>query len=75
MYVVETNVLQRSFSDMLPSEKAKVLSLQYSNMFSQGKRNDIIEELKKLGNPHYNGENATSAPMGVEPKRRVDNIG
>lgn len=37
MYVVETNVLQRSFSDMFPSEKAKVLSLRYSDMFSQGK--------------------------------------
>lgn len=60
MYVVETNVLQRSFSDMLPSEKAKVLALRYSDMFSQGKRNDIIEELKKLENPQYIKENTTS---------------
>ena len=64
MYVVETNVLQRSFSEMLPSEKAKVLSLRYSDMFSQGKRNDIIDELKKLENPQYDKENSTSSLIG-----------
>lgn len=66
MYVVETNVLQRSFSDMLPSEKATVLSLRYSDMFSQGKRNDIIEELKNLENPHHSRENATSPLLGTK---------
>lgn len=53
IYVIETNVMQRSFTDMLPSEKAAVLALRYSKMFSQGKRNDIIEELKRLENPDY----------------------
>lgn len=48
MYVIETNMLQRSFSDLLPSEKAAVLSLRYSEMFSQGKRNDILRELEVL---------------------------
>ena len=48
MYVVETNLLQRSFSDLLPSEKAAVLTLRYSEMFSQGKRNDIQRELEEL---------------------------
>ncbi|WP_256719263.1 ParB N-terminal domain-containing protein [Paenibacillus odorifer] len=70
LYVVETNVLQRSFSDMLPSEKAKVLSLRHSQMFSQGKRNDIIDELKRLEDPQYNKENETSAPMGQRPTSR-----
>lgn len=70
MYVVETNVLQRSFSDMLPSEKAKVLTLRYSEMFSQGKRNDIIEELKMLKNPQYDKENETSALLGHKLKSR-----
>lgn len=51
IYVIETNVLQRSFSEMLPSEKAAVLALRYSKMICQGRRNDIIEELKKLENP------------------------
>jgi len=50
MYVIETNLLQRSFQDLLPSERAAVLAMRYLNMFSQGKRNDIIEELRRLEN-------------------------
>ena len=49
MYVIETNLMQRSFSDMLPSERAAALTLRYSEMFSQGKRSDIIHELQLLG--------------------------
>ena len=45
IYVIETNVLQRSFSEMLPSEKAAVLALRYSKMICQGRRNDIMERL------------------------------
>ncbi len=48
MYVIETNLMQRSFSDLFPSEKAAVLALRYSEMFSQGKRNDIIQELTAM---------------------------
>lgn len=48
MYVIETNLMQRSFADLLPSEKATVLAFQYSEMFSQGKRNDILQELEIL---------------------------
>lgn len=59
IYVIETNVLQRSFSEMLPSEKAAVLTLRYSKMISQGRRNDIIEELKRLENPDEIKENNT----------------
>lgn len=59
IYVIETNVLQRSFSEMLPSEKAAVLALRYSKMISQGRRNDIIEELKRLETPDEIKENGT----------------
>lgn len=64
MYVIETNVMQRSFADMLTSEKATVLTLRHSKMFSQGKRNDIIAEIKMLENPQYIKENGTSALVG-----------
>jgi ParB family chromosome partitioning protein len=70
MYVVETNVLQRSFADMCKSEKAKVLSLRYLKMFSQGKRNDIISELKRLENPQCNNEDSTCGPMDHKLKSR-----
>ena len=59
IYVIETNVLQRSFSEMLPSENAAVLAMRYSKMICQGRRNDIIEELKRLGNPDEIRENKT----------------
>lgn len=58
-YVIETNLLQRSFSELLPSEKAAVLSIRYSEMFSQGKRNDIINELKMLEDPDMANPDAT----------------
>jgi ParB family chromosome partitioning protein len=52
IYVVETNLLQRSFSDMAHTEKAAVIALHHSKMFSQGKRNDILNQIKTLENPH-----------------------
>lgn len=74
IYVLETNVMQRSFTDMLPSEKAAVLALQYSKMFSQGKRNDIINELKQLESPDYIRKNSTCGNDFHKLKNR-DKIG
>ena len=74
IYVVETNVMQRSFTDMLPSEKAAVLALQYSKMFSQGKRNDIVNELKQLESPDYIRKNSTCGNHFHKLKNR-DKIG
>ena len=48
IYVIETNLMQRSFSDLYPSEKAVILEMQYDKVSSQGKRTDIISELKAL---------------------------
>lgn len=48
VYVIETNLMQRSFAELEISEKALVLSERYENIKSQGKRNDIIRELKIL---------------------------
>lgn len=48
VYVIETNLMQRSFNDLLPSEKAIVLKERYDNIKSQGKRNDILRELRRL---------------------------
>lgn len=61
MYVIETNLMQRSFSDMLPSEKAAVLAAYHSRMFSQGKRNDILAEIQALENVGDIKDNPTSA--------------
>lgn len=48
VYVIETNLMQRSFSDLMPSEKAAVMAAQYDKTCCQGKRNDIIRELELL---------------------------
>lgn len=48
IYVIESNLLQRGFKELKPSEQAQVLALRYKGMFSQGKRTDIIGELMKL---------------------------
>ena len=48
MYVIETNMLQRSFDELLPSEKAAVLAERYEKVMCQGRRNDILEEIAKL---------------------------
>lgn len=48
VYVIETNLMQRSFSDLLISEKAAVLKARYEKGSCQGKRNDILQEIAKL---------------------------
>ena len=54
VYVIETNRMQRSFNDLMPSEKAAVMAAHYDKVCCQGKRNDIIRELELLN--------------GIEPK-------
>ena len=70
VYVIETNLIQRSFSDMSHTEKAAVIALHHSKMFSQGKRNDILEQLKMLENPQDSGEERTCAQVGHKLKSR-----
>ena len=41
VYVIETNVIQRGFAELLPFEKAAVLAERYEKVSSQGRRNDI----------------------------------
>ena len=48
VYVIETNMLQRSFDDLFPSEKAAVLAERYEKVMCQGRRNDILEEIAML---------------------------
>lgn len=48
VYVIETNVIQRGFAELLPSEKAAVLVERYEKVTNQGKRNDILQEIERL---------------------------
>lgn len=48
VYVIETNLMQRSFTDLSISEKAAVLAERYDKVLYQRKRDEIISELKAL---------------------------
>ena len=72
VYIIETNLIQRSFSDMTHSEKAVVIALHHSKMFSQGKRNDILEQIKMLENPHEYKENETFGQVSQKLNSRVE---
>lgn len=63
MYVIESNIMQRGFENLRISEQAAVIALRHSEMFSQGKRNDILRELTLLENPDAETESATLNPI------------
>ena len=48
--------MQRGFDNLRISEQAAVVAQRHEAMFSQGKRNDIIRELKLLENPNLESE-------------------
>jgi ParB family chromosome partitioning protein len=67
IYVLETNLMQRSFNDMYPSEKAIVLQLRYDKISSQGRRSDIVKELQVL----ENGEVTLVEESGTDSRGRL----
>ena len=71
VYVIETNLMQRSFTDLLPSEKAAVLAERYEKVMCQGKRNAILEEIARL-----NGVDASdTCGHDVHKSKNRDSIG
>ena len=56
--------MQRGFKNLRISEQAAVIALRHSEMFSQGKRNDILRELALLENPNAEAEETTLNPLG-----------
>ncbi len=70
LIVVESN-RQRGFSDMLPSEIAKALKLEYDALKCQGKRTDLmikLDEIMNLENIINNdvNEKSTECPVGTK---------
>lgn len=61
VYVIETNVMQRSFAELLPSEKAAVMQEQYSKMCGTMKHAEIIKELEALNGQLSGGHNGHQA--------------
>ena len=70
VYVIETNLVQRSFSELLPSERAVVLSERYEKISCQGRRNDIRREIELL-----NGKTPSDTCGHDVHKKSRDSIG
>lgn len=48
LYVIETNVLQRSFSELKPTEQAAVMAEHYEKMCGTMRHEEIVRELEAL---------------------------
>jgi ParB family chromosome partitioning protein len=72
LIVTESNLVQRSFSDLSHSERAEALSTHYNAIKHQGKRTDLIRQMEALlssetaDNPGnaQNPDNGANTPMG-----------
>ena len=51
LIVTETNLIQRSFTELSHSEKARILTERHNAIKEQGKRIDLINEIEKLSKP------------------------
>lgn len=68
LIVTETNLLQRSFSDLSYSERAVALNTHYKAIKQQGKRNDLINEIEILSKPHSFSDYDSCSQVGNKSK-------
>lgn len=74
LIVTETNLMQRSFADMLHSERATALSEHHKALAAQGKRTDILKEIDTMLKADDIRERATSRQCG-EKSTSADETG
>ena len=74
VYVIETNLMQRSFTDLEISEKAAVLKERYDKILYQRQRESIMAEVAKLegkplkgghGDQHFNNRDEVGKEYGL----------
>lgn len=70
LIVTETNLIQRSFSELTYSEKARVITERHNSIKEQGKRTDLISEIENL----YKADdlNQKSSFRQIGEKNRAD---
>ncbi|MBN4074797.1 ParB N-terminal domain-containing protein [bacterium AH-315-E09] len=66
LIVTETNMMQRSFTDLLHSERATVISTRHNAMKKQGVRTDLLEEIKNLSVASNLNDIGTSCQFGTK---------
>ncbi len=69
LIVTETNLMQRSFTDLVHSERATVIATRHSAIKQQGVRTDLLDEIERLSK----APNLTSCPVGMklDSKKKV----
>ncbi|VDN47325.1 Plasmid partitioning protein ParB [Petrocella atlantisensis] len=67
LIVTETNLMQRSFTDLVHSERATVIATRHNAMKNQGVRTDLLNEIERLSKAS-SGLISTSRPMGEKLK-------
>jgi ParB family chromosome partitioning protein len=67
LIVTETNTMQRSFADLVHSERATVIAVRHEAMKKQGFRTDLLEEIEKLSKSPSLGD-TTCSPMANKSK-------
>ena len=67
IYVIETNLMQRSFNDLHDTEKGAVLKLRHEKISSQGRRSDIVRELEAI----ENGEEYDEESQVIDSRGRL----
>ena len=75
LIVTETNLVQRSFSDLSHSERAVIIKHHMDAIKAQGKRTDLVDEIKKLSNAHEINENSSSCQVGTKSERSNERVG
>jgi ParB family chromosome partitioning protein len=68
LIVTETNLVQRGFESLSHSERAIALKSHMDAISQQGKRTDLINEIKQLSNPDKIKENDTFSLIGGKLK-------
>lgn len=63
LIVTETNLMQRSFSELAHSERATVISTRHSAMKNQGVRTDLLNEIEILSKAPTLASEETFCPM------------
>ena len=68
LIVTETNLFQRSFSDLSHSERALVLSTHYDAIKKQGRKIELINDIENLLKAHVTNVSELGTPMASRQK-------
>ncbi|MGV8154676.1 MAG: ParB N-terminal domain-containing protein [Alkaliphilus sp.] len=74
LIVTETNMMQRSFTDLLHSERATVISTRHNAIKKQGVRTDLLNEIEKLSKAPNLATEGTCSPLANKLKS-IEKIG